>query len=69
MPLQRGTRLILGLALGAPVAFLIAYPWICMMLPIQVQEWADLPRDLMGFVAADAAVAVVCYAIMRGRGR
>ena len=59
MPLQPRTRVVLATALMAPVAFVLAYPWLCRLLPLQVEEWTDFPRDLIGFLAADALVAVV----------
>ena len=67
MPLQRRTRIVLGSALGAPVAFVLAYPWLCRLLPLQVEEWTDLPRDLIGFLAADAAVTVAVLLAFRLR--
>jgi len=66
MPLQRRTRVVLGTALVAPVAFLLAYPWLCGLLPERVDEWTDLPRDLIGFLAVDAVVTAV---VLIGRRR
>lgn len=65
MVLQRRTRLVLAVALVSPVVFLVLYPWACLLLPLRVQEWADLPRDLMGFLAADAAAAGIALAVRR----
>ena len=54
--LRQRTRRVLATAICAPVAFVLAYPWLCCLLPLRAEEWTDLPRDLIGFLAVDAAV-------------
>ena len=58
-PVRQRTRIVLAAAAVAPVAFVLAYPWLCGLLPERVEEWTDLPRDLIGFLAVDAAVAAL----------
>lgn len=58
-PVRQRTRVVLAAGAVAPVVFLLAYPWLCCLLPLRVEEWTDLPRDLMGFLAVDAAVLVL----------
>ena len=66
MPLQRRTRIVLATATVAPVAFVLAYPWLCRLLPERVEEWSDLPRDLIGFLVIDAVVTLL---VLIGRRR
>lgn len=63
--LRQRTRRVLAIAICAPVAFVLAYPWLCCLLPSRVEEWTDLPRDLIGFLVVDAVVTAVA---LGGRG-
>jgi hypothetical protein len=56
VPLQSRTRVVLALMAGLPVAFLLLYPLAFGLLPIQWQEWADLPRDWMVFVMGECVI-------------
>ena len=63
--MRRRTRIVLAAAVCAPVAFLLAYPWLCRLLPLRVEEWSDLPRDLLAFLVLDAGVTAAALAVFQ----
>lgn len=67
MPLQSRTRVVLALMAGLPVAFLVIYPLVFVLLPMQWQEWADLPRDWMVFAIVECVGLGLIEAAARAR--
>lgn len=65
VPLQRRTRITLAVLVLAPVGFLIAYPWLTLLVPEPACEWTDLPRDLLAFVLLEVVVAGVVLGVKR----
>ncbi len=64
---QCRTRVVLALMAGLPVAFLVAYPLVFAWLPLQWQEWADLPRDWMVFVVVECGILGGIEGVIRVR--